>query len=317
MSSQSTNHSVKRAAVTIAIPTYRRRWMLGTLLTSLERQHKPAHTMLRVVVLDNDPAGNARSMIEPLMNDCALELDYVHVPKAGLAEVRNAALEYAFCHRADFIAMIDDDELPEPQWLSELLRVCESSNADAAVGPVPRSLPADAPLWLREGGFFDDIPMRADGELVVEGHSGNCLLRTQTLQRLGLRFEASLNLAGGEDVLFFRQLIAGGGTIAFAARALATEFIDASRLSAKYVMLRNLRTGNTLALCDKKLKRRFWALSLRFAKGLGRLALGMILLMPKTVLQGFRGAMEALCGSLRGCGMLLGLAGIQVFEYRR
>lgn len=315
MNSQPTHDGEKRASVTITIPTYRRERMLETLLAHLQRQHRPTKSTVRVVVLDNDLGGSARHVTESRVDGYAFELDYIHVWKRGLAEVRNAALDYAFSHSSEFIAMIDDDELPEPQWLCELLRVCESSDADAVVGPVLRSFPADAPLWLRRG-FFPNGPARPDGELLSDGYSGNCLLRSATLQRIDLRFDAAMNLAGGEDVLFFRELIASGGTIAFAAHAFATELVDPSRLNARYVMLRNLRSGNTLALCDKKLNRRSRVLWLRFAKGLSRLTLGILLLVPKTLVHGFRGAVESLCESLRGCGMLLGLAGIRVLEYR-
>ena len=302
--------------VCIAIPTYRRVDRLKSLLDELVRQTLPSGVVVSVAVFDNDPEGGARTAVLTRREAYKFPLHYTLVPKAGLSEVRNAALAFG-SRTAQFIAMIDDDETPEPQWLSELLRVCEDSASDAVIGPVPRQFPTGAPQWLRAGGFFDDIPARADGSFVHEGHTGNCLLRVSSLNRMRINFDASMNLSGGEDVLFFRELVARGGRIAYAAHARAVELVDSERLTPAHVMLRNLRTGNTLAHCDRKLRRGFVPLSTRLVKGFGRLTLGALELLPRTALYGFRGTMTAVCAFLRGCGMILGVAGVRVLEYRR
>jgi succinoglycan biosynthesis protein ExoM len=301
--------------VCVAIPTYRRVDRLNALLDALLLQNIPLGVVVNVAVFDNDPEGGARATVLTRSKAYRFPLHYALVPKAGLAEVRNAAL--AFGSRAKFIAMIDDDEIPEPQWLWELLRVCEDSGSDAVVGPVPRQFPTDAPRWLRVGRFFDDIPARADGSFVYDGHTGNCLLRVASLNWMKISFDASMNFAGGEDVLFFRELVARGGRIAYAADARAVELVDAERLTPTHVMLRSLRTGNTLAHCDRKLQGRFVPLCARFVKGFGRLTLGALELLPRTALHGFCGTMTALCAFLRGWGMILGVAGVRVLEYRR
>jgi succinoglycan biosynthesis protein ExoM len=302
--------------VCVAIPTYRRIDRLKSLLDALLLQNVPLGVFVHVAVFDNDPEGGARAMVLTRSEGYRFPLHYRLVPEAGLAEVRNAALTFG-SRAAQFIAMIDDDEIPEPQWLWELLRVCGNSCSDAVIGPVPRQFPTGAPQWLRAGNFFNDIPARADGSFVYEGHTGNCLLRVASLDRMKIRFDTSMNFAGGEDVLFFRELVAQGGRIAYAADARAVELVDAERLTPTHVMLRNLRTGNTLAHCDRKLRRQFVPLCGRLVKGLGRLTLGALELLPRTALQGFCGTMTALCASLRGCGMILGVAGVRVLEYRR
>jgi succinoglycan biosynthesis protein ExoM len=302
--------------VCVAIPTYRRVERLKSLLDALLLQDLPEDAVVHVAVFDNDPEGSARTVVLARSEGYRFPLHYRLVPEAGLAEVRNAALAFG-SRLAQFIAMIDDDEIPEPQWLRELLRVCDGSGSDAVVGPVPRQFPTGAPQWLRAGKFFDDIPARADGSFVSDGHTGNCLLRVASLSRMKMSFDVSMNFAGGEDVLFFRELVARGGRIAYAACARAIELIDAGRLTPSHVMLRNLRTGNTLAHCDRKLHRQFVPLSVRLVKGFGRLTLGALELLPRTVLHGFRGTMTALCAFLRGCGMILGVAGVRVLEYRR
>jgi len=54
------------------------------------------------------------------------------------------------------------------------------------------------------GAFFSK---RCDiGEDVHNGYTSNVLIRTSILQETGVRFDESLNLVGGEDVLFFHAL---------------------------------------------------------------------------------------------------------------
>ena len=42
--------------------------------------------------------------------------------RRGIPQARNAAVAVAL-ERADFVAFIDDDEVPSPLWLAELLRL--------------------------------------------------------------------------------------------------------------------------------------------------------------------------------------------------
>ena len=302
--------------VCVAVPTYRRRDRLSSLLDALSRQRLPSGMDACVAVFDNDPTASARGLILARRQGYRFPLHYKPVPKPGLSEVRNAAVDFA-SHTARFIAMIDDDEIPERDWLSELLRVGEVSGADAVIGPVSRQFPMQAPHWIRAGKFFNDSPIYADGSFVSEGYSGNCLMVLASLARMKVRFDPSMNLAGGEDVLFFRELLSRGGRVAYAANARAVEFVDPNRLTPSYVLFRNLRTGNTLARCDRKLDQRLAPICVRLIKGFGRIVLGAAALLPGTALQGFRGTMIALCGFMRGCGMILGVAGVQVLEYRR
>src|SRR5271163_1421060 len=242
------------AKVCIAIATYRRPAMLAALLQKLPtlvlRENAPN---VEVLIVDNDPDGGARPTVGQFFGTLQWPLHYRHVPEPGLSVVRNFAIDFA-AGGFEFLAMIDDDEEPEPQWLDELLRVERSSGADAVIGPVPRALPPQSPAWVRKGDFFPaaayDVP---DGHLVPDGHTGNCLLKVSTLLRQELAFDSAMNLTGGEDVLFFRTLVARGGRIAFAANAVATETVPLQRTTARYLWQVEFRSGNTLSFCDRAL----------------------------------------------------------------
>jgi succinoglycan biosynthesis protein ExoM len=214
------------------------------------------------------------------------------------------------------LVMIDDDEAPPPSWLDALLTVREATQADAVIGHVVPSYPPGAPSWITNGSFFC-VPPRPNASLIKYGNTANCLMMLSTVRAMGLSFDPALNQAGGEDELFFRQIAAQGGRIAFAAHAIVTDFIPSSRLNLTYILRRELRKGNTLTFCDQKIHGTAPMLALRAAKGVARFLLGALSLVPRLCLGGRRGAACAFCDMARGSGMLLGLAGVRILGYKR
>jgi succinoglycan biosynthesis protein ExoM len=242
-------------------------------------------------------------------------LHYAHVAEPGLSVVRNFALRWAR-HRFTHLAMLDDDENPEPQWLSELLRVCDRTGAEVVVGPVPALLPSDAPRWLRD--FRElELPTARDCAMLSDGWSGNCLLALEAVGRLGVTFDPALNFAGGEDQLFFRQILYRGGKVAYAARATAWEFTPPERRSVGFVIKRSFRRGNSLSMCDMRIGGTARAVGLRALKGAGRVALGTLAIVPLTILRGPSGTVSSLCDVALGVGMLAGILGYTYQPYRR
>jgi succinoglycan biosynthesis protein ExoM len=150
-----TPQAARTRRVCVAIPTYRRPDYLGALLTGLREIAVPPGYTVSAIVLDNDAAASAQAIVAARRDAFPFALDYAVVAHPGLVSVRNAALRYAGEQSFDFLAMIDDDEVPQAQWLAELLRVHARTRADAVVGPVPSDIPAGAPRWLVRGRFLD------------------------------------------------------------------------------------------------------------------------------------------------------------------
>jgi hypothetical protein len=212
--------------------------------------------------------------------------------------------------------MIDDDEYPQTEWLAELLREQERSQADVVIGPVPKHFAAAGPAWLRAGHFYD-LPSYPNGARIADGYSGNCLLNVASLQRFGVLFDGALNLAGGEDMLFFRELRARGATMTYAARAVAFETVGLERLRASYLVKLSYRRGNTLTFCDRRLRGSVTGLTIRALKACGRVALGWATLAPLALLRGRAGALGAVCNIAQGVGSLAGLFGHVYDGYKR
>ncbi|MCA1706726.1 MAG: glycosyltransferase, partial [Actinobacteria bacterium] len=132
--------------------TYRRIPQLAALLRALGnlRFSRISPPAVRVVVVDNSPEGDARKTVSAAGPDRVL---YVHLGAGNIAAGRNAVLDHA--RGADFLAFLDDDELPERDWLEELMIVQSATGADIVVGPVRPRLPEPVPDWFRDGNFFD------------------------------------------------------------------------------------------------------------------------------------------------------------------
>lgn len=243
------------------------------------------------------------------------EVEYVHLGASSISAGRNEVVDRA-TGRADLLAIIDDDELPSPSWLEELLVVQRATGADLVVGPVVPVFPAGSPGWATSGGFFD-LPAPADRSVLSEGITGNALLVLDRVHALGLRFDEQLGIAGGEDQVFFRTAVDRGASVRYAAQALVHEPVPPSRLTPGYLARRELRKGNTLGLLDRgapgwppgqpvrrMLKAGWW------------LTRGAVHLLGGALA---RDRVRWTCGLLqvsRAVGMVLGLAGRRFDAYR-
>jgi succinoglycan biosynthesis protein ExoM len=300
--------------VLIAIPTFRRPEMLERLLCGIAGISAPDGCAVEVLVLDNDSTPQARGQVLRIAESFPFRLSYAHVGTPGLSAVRNFALRRA--RHYDYLAMIDDDEIPQRQWLLELMKVQDATGADAVIGPVPRVMPGAAPLWLRRARLFDS-PMYPDRTLVRDGHSGNCLLRIPSIRRLGITFDSTFNFAGGEDLLFFRELARRGGVLAFAAGAVAEETVSADRVTVSYILKLHFRRGNTLSRCDLYFDKGWATVAARALKGVGLVARGCARLLPNSFFRGRAGSVTSLCEVARGFGELCGIFGYTYQAYAR
>lgn len=226
--------------VDVGVCTFRRPAVAETL-ASLARLELPAGCALRVIVADNDETPSAETAVGETAGRLGLSAVYVHAPARNISRARNACLDAA---RGDFLAFLDDDETAAPGWLAALLAEAERGGWDAVLGPVKAVYAEDAPAWIAAGDFHSTRPV-VDGGRILKGYAGNVLIRRSAVAARRLRFDESLGRLGGEDDDFFYRLTDTGGTIGFAAEALAFEPVPPGRASLKWLMTRSFRTGQT------------------------------------------------------------------------
>ena len=114
---------------------------------------------------------------------------------------------------ADWVAMVDDDQIVVPEWLTELDRVQTETEADAVTAPVYARFPADSPAWLHNQPFAElwNTALKPDGAPVTDLQTANSMIRTSFLEaHPEVRFSPDLGLVGGEDMVFYRAALAAG-----------------------------------------------------------------------------------------------------------
>ena len=154
---------------------------------------------------------------------------------------------------ADFVAFLDDDEIACREWLAELLRVQRSTGADVVTGTVLPAFEVDPPTWMVDGGFFERRRYPT-GHRLPYARTSNVLIAAPVIAAAGpAPFAEALALNGGDDTHFFMRAHDQGFSIVWADDAVVHETIPASRLSARWLLMREYRRGNTLSLCLRDL----------------------------------------------------------------
>jgi succinoglycan biosynthesis protein ExoM len=303
-----------RTEVAICIATCQRPRGLRRLLEALAKlEFRTEAPELRIVVVDNDPAASGdtvRGIIEMIRPQLSGPIVLVEEPRRGISFARNTALDHT--GSANWVAFIDDDEVPDPLWLSELLDVQRKTGADVVTGPALPHFIEPPPRWVEEGGFF--APERcATGSALGVAYTSNVLMSAKASSA---RFEESYALSGSEDSHFFRRLHRQGFAIVWANEALTHEWIPASRATVAWIVRRSFRVGNGLCRISLEASPGPITTVSALAKALSRLVRGSAQLLLFVVGPAHR-RVRALDTIASGAGRIVGLMGFSWKEYGR
>jgi succinoglycan biosynthesis protein ExoM len=225
--------------LSVCIATYRRADRLEVLLQDLRAQSLLPD---QVIVVDNDAAGSARSVVERFRAQGApFEIDYAVQPERNIAKTRNRTVALARC---DWFAFIDDDERAPATWLQRLMEAAAAFNADGVLSPVEPRLPASAPEWIRRGHFYD-FPRQPEGAVVPLPcmRFGNVLLRAAWVRAEPGPFDERYALAVGEDAHLLVRLVHKGARIVWTESAPVFEPVETARLTLRWLLRRAFAGG--------------------------------------------------------------------------
>jgi succinoglycan biosynthesis protein ExoM len=238
-----------RLKVCVLVVTRNRPDMLGKLLSSLCDLTPVEDCELSLVVVANGKQEPAKKVFEKLGKAFGAGRSvFVEEPKLGIPIARNRALDEAAERGADVAMFIDDDEIADPAWISELVASYRSRNLELIGGPVRgagwkedgeltlwQKLILDGAIWRyskKERQAARKVARRADDQITIV--TNNWSIDLHWWKKSELRFDETLRYTGGSDAMFYTQAKKLSVKSGWCLTAIVHEFVPVSRLSFKY-----------------------------------------------------------------------------------
>ncbi|HEX3429683.1 MAG TPA: glycosyltransferase [Rhizomicrobium sp.] len=299
--------------VTVAIPTFRRPKGLERLLLAISKLETGAR--IRILVADNDAERREGISIvgRVISSGYRWPAGSFVVERRGIAQTRNALVERALLGGFDYLAMLDDDEWPEPCWLNAFLRVATETAADALHGAVIPDFERAPGRWAKRCHGF--APLRGTtGPVAMIHGTANVLLRRTVFDRLSSPwFDPRFALSGGEDKDFFTRLRIAGARFAWADDAVVHAEMPPSRANPRWAVQRAFRSGNSDMRVFIKHADALGEKLIESAKIAGALALSPPLALLAAPVAELR--MLPVCKFARAAGKLSAAFGLRYDEY--
>jgi len=239
--------------ITAAVPTHNRAATLGDTLASIAALTVPRHAELDCLVIDNASTDATAEVVESSANAAPFAMRRILEPRLGSSFARNRAVDEA---TGDFVFFIDDDATAEASWAVEMLAALESRRLDAACGMVLPRWASPPPAWLGptlwvklavhvreqiEGASLEQA------EVLANYYSANVGFRRSAFERFGM-FREDLGVVGsnpisGEDTELFERILARGGTMGIAPRAIVHHLIAPERMTRAYLRRKSFAYG--------------------------------------------------------------------------
>ncbi len=161
--------------VSVVVPTFNRATRLAPLLDRLLEQECNQFTW-EVLVVDNNSCDATRAVVESAMRrHPSGRLRYAFEPRRGVSYARNTGIELS---SAPIILFLDDDGLPEPDWLQSMKQAFDAHpEADCIGGRVQPRWSSPPPDWFSsEHSGPLALQDRSHAAYLNASHASMCLL---------------------------------------------------------------------------------------------------------------------------------------------
>ncbi len=242
-------------SIAVYVCTYKRNEPLERLLRSLHvaAERVADRASVAVVVVDDNPDGRAKAVVDSFDLSFPLGLHYRHAGSQNISIARNTGLDAA-ASLGNWVAMTDDDIVVPEDWLVQHLDLQTRTGADATTGPLLLTFPKDAPSWIHDEPFdrFGLLEYEEDSEVPICA-TGNSMLRGSfLLEHPEIRFDPDLGVLGGEDMVFYRQAVGAGLACRFSVKTAVYEIEPDERSTLGYQLRRAAWMGNTKYLTNHR-----------------------------------------------------------------
>ena len=234
--------------VTVCICTHARPDYVRRCLAGLAAQTVPLDSFETIVVDSASPAPSAQALRRIL--DDHPQVRRLVLDRPGVSLARNAGAAAA---RAPYIAYIDDDAVPAPDWVAAILRAIQETSPQAAVigGRILPRWEAPLPGWWPPSlrGVLSIIEHEGRGAYrspalppKLEPYAANMVVHVPTLLAAG-GFRGTVGRYGGallsdEEVQIAWALQDAGHAVLYDSRIVVHHQIQAARLNPEWLLSR-------------------------------------------------------------------------------
>ena len=235
--------------IVVTIPTFKRPEHVLKTLASVKNQTTKRN--FAIVLIENEAEAREGALAAaPLFENgeyCGITI-IAH--DRGNCNAYNAGWFTALQKFANlkYIAVIDDDEIADPDWLENLCATSERYDVSVVGAPqVPVFEGAVPNKWKTHPVFTPHYSKTGPVEIIYS--SGNLLVRRDLLQEMPQPFfDLAFNFTGGGDADLIRRSKSQGFKIAWCDEARIFETVPARRVTWDWIQKRSLRNGQLSAL---------------------------------------------------------------------
>lgn len=292
----------------IGLCTYKRPEQLFRCLQSLATMDRLENVSMCLIIVDNDPAGSAREVVDTFRGTAAFPVYYRVEQRPGIPCARNNVLRQAVTLGITDLAFIDDDEYVDDQWLVALWSQYISSGADVMAGHVITVYPPETPRWIMQGQFYQN-QKRQSNVLLTSAATNNVVFNFEKLVvQWSLLFDERFGLAGGSDSDFFTRAAKKGARIQWTHDAIVYEVLARERMRIAYLLKNRFRKSNLkLGYADLSVRQK---VNLFF--GLFKKIICCMLVLPFSFFRGVSGFVSVLSRMVAAAANIMALAGLRI-----
>jgi succinoglycan biosynthesis protein ExoM len=238
--------------ITVGFCTYNRAdSLLGLVqvLRSLECPHP-----FDILVINNNSRDHTASVLDQLAQEEGAPLRWVLETEQGIVPARNRLIAETL--NQDYLLMLDDDELPAPEWLAAGFHALHNEGAQCVSGPITvdfRTTPA--PDWMNAAisGFLGEVDYGPEAYWNTHPsqrfYTGNIGYRLSLFrENPELRFDTRYNRAGegiggGSDTHMYGRMLEMGVRLRYRPEMRIYHHVDPWKLKRSYFLKLHHREG--------------------------------------------------------------------------
>jgi succinoglycan biosynthesis protein ExoM len=232
--------------IAIGVITKGRAEMLSVLLETYANLMRPTVYLFEFIIVENDSEAQLQTEIDAFKAKTDAVVTYAQEGEPGIPFARNAVMQIALDHDADFLIFADDDERVAPDWAVSLIDAMRAQSLDLAGGPlrIEAETAIETPwqgavlTFLQKKAAKTEAKRRAK-TVVGQNHpnemyTNNWAVNLHFIRRTGLKFDTALRYTGGSDTALSLAARQAGAAIGWVPEAVVYDRIPAHRLTLAY-----------------------------------------------------------------------------------